>query len=744
MTTDWTIQFLLPDGTWSGAVAFAAASISGASRKLVNQGLDTCQVSFAGTSRPPWCAPLVPGSVVRILRDDHDGANGASNPRGWFVGTVIAPQRVIRGSSEAASLTLNGPWWYLANTVYQQEGLFYVPTGTKVLSGDVVLQIPGVTAPEVSFGETQVTLSTQPYLLRSSDIILTQAQSEGVPMDAAATLQDALAYALAKGARFVVGTLPADQPIPSEQATDPTCADMLKRVLRWLPSVVSWFDYATDPPTLNFGARADRAPFTLQMGGDAPQVQEATLQARPDLVLPGVTLQYLRRLTLVSVVQRTTTTTNAATVANPTPVPVVTVTTTNPSNDSGYQSVVQPSAPTTDAAGNTATTTSIESTTAVNCLEIDTAGPDPDGLGALVATVQLQGGDVNKTGVNTTPFEPTPVGLAAFIYQARSVLSYEGTITLKGQDVVNLGNPLAGTCNILGGDAEWAGMCAEVQTVSENMATGATSITVGPPNHLGPSDLAALLQANRLRQYVDLGTILLRNNGGAPLPPSNPLPPAPPSPGGGGGHVGDPDSDPDEQQGQSPFAGAMELFSGRVAQNFPDLGAAYYPNPDKTSGQALLPNAVPLQAPPSPPDATDAGPGAGGFFHSTSGSYGVLAGGSDPAKGYPGNVGFSGNSVASQSYNVGTLDLTAYPPLAYTYAELRGTYTHSNADGTSTSEPYQLPVSQYLGLRCPGFRIYAPGNGDVHTATGGNPPGGGESQSASVTVDSLWVIPRTA
>ena len=400
MPTLYSIQFLNASGSWSEAVSFADASIVSASRRLVNLGLDTCQIAFAG-ARPSFAAALAPRTVVRILRDDFDGENplshalDQSNPLGWFVGTVVAPKKTVNGNSESASLTLNGPWWNLANLVYRQAGLFYVPTGTKTLSGDTVTNTAA--GPQISFGQTQIEISNAPIVLLTSNILVSQGQQSGIPMSAAETLSD---YCLAKNPlAFTLGEMPEDLAIPSEQAQDPTCADLVKRVLRWLPSVVSWFDYTQDPPRLNFAARADRAPLAFTMGGDAPQVQQASIQARPDLILSGVTLYFLRRLSLTTTTSTTTTTKPAATTGDTgtgtgtgtgnAGTGPLTGTTSNGnfnSNSSGYISTTQgANATTTDPDTGATTTTTQESTSQeVNILQIDTAGPDPDGVAAMV------------------------------------------------------------------------------------------------------------------------------------------------------------------------------------------------------------------------------------------------------------------------------------------------------------------------------------------------------------------------
>lgn len=95
--------------------------------------------------------------------------------------------------------------------------------------------------------------------------------------------------------------------------------------------------------------------------------------------------------------------------------------------------------------------------------------------------------------------EPVPVGLAEFIYDAISILQFEGQMTLQEEDVsgsVNIGNLF----NLSGGAlAEWSTMAAMVQSITEDIDNGTTEIQFGPPRQLNAGELVDLLRVNRLR-----------------------------------------------------------------------------------------------------------------------------------------------------------------------------------------------------------------------------------------------------
>jgi hypothetical protein len=94
--------------------------------------------------------------------------------------------------------------------------------------------------------------------------------------------------------------------------------------------------------------------------------------------------------------------------------------------------------------------------------------------------------------------DPIPIGLAKALYDAMQILHYSGSFKLTEQEVSGSVRP-GMVVNLEGGRAEWGQMKALVQQVTESVATGETTITVGPPERLGISDLIELLKVNRTR-----------------------------------------------------------------------------------------------------------------------------------------------------------------------------------------------------------------------------------------------------
>lgn len=130
------------------------------------------------------------------------------------------------------------------------------------------------------------------------------------------------------------------------------------------------------------------------------------------------------------------------------------------------------------------------------------------------------------TGVYTGPrrieqrADPVPVGLAKALHDAMQILHYSGSFKLVEEEVSGLVRP-GKVINLQGARAEWATMKAMVQQVTEVAATGVTTVTVGPAEKLGISDLIELLRVNRGRfRYGTPGAQadgLLSDGGGGAL-----------------------------------------------------------------------------------------------------------------------------------------------------------------------------------------------------------------------------------
>jgi len=97
---------------------------------------------------------------------------------------------------------------------------------------------------------------------------------------------------------------------------------------------------------------------------------------------------------------------------------------------------------------------------------------------------------------SSTAGEPVPVGLAAKLFAALSIVHFEGSLVATDTDCRSDVWPGL-VLNLTGGASAWATMRASVQRVDDDVDAGRTSLTFGPPNHLDATDYVTLLRASR-------------------------------------------------------------------------------------------------------------------------------------------------------------------------------------------------------------------------------------------------------
>lgn len=117
-----------------------------------------------------------------------------------------------------------------------------------------------------------------------------EAQSVG------AQIADVVAYAASRGVSIQIGTCSIPLVLPLDEVRDLTCAQAISRMLRMTPSVCSWFNYATTPPTLNFGQSSSISPS---------RIEDSVSTIRNDLVISGLRLEIERNNDVNGVSYRT-------------------------------------------------------------------------------------------------------------------------------------------------------------------------------------------------------------------------------------------------------------------------------------------------------------------------------------------------------------------------------------------------------------------------------------------------------
>ena len=157
---------------------------------------------------------LVSGDAVKVAYKDTT----------VFRGTVATRvERQGRGTDRVEDVTVEGPWGMMARLVFRQEWAVRNPSG-------------GTTT------------------MSSSGLALNVA-ANGQPQTVAAQVYDIARYAASKSdggftvAEADVGA--GNQVLPSEEVRDITCADAIRRELRYVPQTVCRFDYSGGAPAFH-------------------------------------------------------------------------------------------------------------------------------------------------------------------------------------------------------------------------------------------------------------------------------------------------------------------------------------------------------------------------------------------------------------------------------------------------------------------------------------------------------------
>jgi hypothetical protein len=461
-----------------------------------------------------WDADLAFESLdeIAILRDDVQ----------WFVGRVTGITRQANGQSERIVYEISGPWWYLSRLIYQQVWQVYQ-------------------GPQVS---------------KSHALLNTWA--DGNPMGVREQLNEILHWvsenAMAKWGAPPFQWVTSDFPqtfIPSDEVRDITSAEALVKQLRWVPDAVTWWDYSTTPPTFRCRRRSELQAVDLAA---AAPVAAVDVNPRHDLLVPSVVLKYERldrtdgqivanlfidayppgstgaefgALTSTIDLEGFSVTSAPATItAKELPalsdsgawwtwlktkeawvtdsrvqlMDALIITRTNP-DDPGAQMLPNEllEGQVTEWMQNRLTANETVTITARLRIVGDYDGEEilTKVFSVNIVTTNARSGTYRENR-GFQQGEAPPIGLAQVLYDALSVLEYEGSITIVQEEVG--GAPSLGMrVNLIGGRPEWEAMGSIVQEVQEDVDAGTTVLQLGPPQHLGARDMVELLRVNRFR-----------------------------------------------------------------------------------------------------------------------------------------------------------------------------------------------------------------------------------------------------
>lgn len=490
--------------------------ISDIRRNDVGLAQGTCTFVLAGVNddTPDADLPFATGNQVVIKLD---GVR-------WFVGRFRNWQRSASGEEgDQLTGTLDDPWWYLANLIYEQEWANGADGSGRQLRSNVLLN------------------------RTANGTFLTTAQQ----IAAVVAYVNAVAVGAGGSAVMAVATTGFTAITPAaDQQRDLPCSEVIRRQARFTPDLASWWDYSTTPPTLRFSDRANAEVKTVSHTSLAYALTARSITFHDDKVPTGVTIKYeiansADDTTWVdTVVDRVT--------APGTPernfgMPVMTLDLQGSSTITEIQKVVAetilpndpawwrkklPGLPTSgltiEDGANSDPTFPREVVEGVypRWREADFAEVTVTALATY--NVQDSGGRAvaeyskkplsvtfratklsSKTYRQTSQLvdaEPVPEGLAQAFYDSVKVAHAEGRVTLIADEVPS-GWHVGQVLNINDGETRWATMKAQIQQLDYAADTGALTITFGPATQLGPQDLLDQIRLNRGRVSGDILTI---------------------------------------------------------------------------------------------------------------------------------------------------------------------------------------------------------------------------------------------
>lgn len=196
------------------------------------------------------------GASVDLLRDDVR----------VFAGRAVRAPRRADGNSERVSYEFEGPWWWLDSTVFEQD--WRIPSAINTSGGLVLGELP------------------------VSRVILGR-DLDGAAMSATATIRGVFSFLSSRiGAPVALGDCELDQVIPAEEVRDLTCAEVVRRMLRWFPGVQAVWDVSGPVATLHLRRRASLPTLTLDPAKD--DLRAISLTPRHDLRPAAVLVRYMR------------------------------------------------------------------------------------------------------------------------------------------------------------------------------------------------------------------------------------------------------------------------------------------------------------------------------------------------------------------------------------------------------------------------------------------------------------------
>ena len=471
---------------------FAEWQIFQATRRTLNQGTDVFSFKAECNVLPFQC-----DETIEVFKDDTR----------WFYGRITQIPYEYNSQQTHKTYLASGPLWYLDHLVYQQSWQYFKGTNDE-----------------------------QTVPIYRSLCVLGQTEN-GNTASAKQCLVEIINYAKTHGTPIACGQIKGfDFSFPCETIKDCSCTEAIKKILRWTPNAVLWFDYTTAQPTLHI-TRGEFLPIrTVSIN----HLSQFSLNPRRDLKVNSVVLKYehthsnengswkttsvdaypsnatggeLNALVLTIELEGTQTHMQEQWVqVDPiktdeidwwkkhfpsiASIPNAQIKITDVQRKTHYPNELIEGA----IAPWMRCRSSYETITA----NISYRSPTSNIIDRIISLKLCSTDAISKTYRQQiflkTGIEP-PKNLAKVLYDSTSCLQYEGTLKIETKDLTSswMGQRL----NFSEGNPEWNNVQLPVQEEYTVIDTGTVSIKFGAPKHLGPNDLIQLLQSNRTRNITD-------------------------------------------------------------------------------------------------------------------------------------------------------------------------------------------------------------------------------------------------
>lgn len=240
----------------------ASSGLDGLQLRLINQDVD--QLSFRETVDFDADGAFAQGASIELTRYDTSTTLSTT----IFRGVVIGKKRRGDESREMITYTVAGAWYQLSRVAFLQK-----------FKGPVDPEDPESALVDYWRGRT----------------ILGQADN-GLKVELGAFIKTVVDYAAAQGAQVqsTAGSISLGVTVPWDEVTDLSCAEVIRRLLQWVPDAVAWWDYTQNPPNLLIRRRSALSAVNLVVAssGGAP-FDSIDIRARHDLLADTVVLFYL-------------------------------------------------------------------------------------------------------------------------------------------------------------------------------------------------------------------------------------------------------------------------------------------------------------------------------------------------------------------------------------------------------------------------------------------------------------------